>query len=219
MLERHTDPRFQSVATPCEQALELARRVLEGKRDPTIAEIGVGIGATSLALCRTLDHRGEIWFFDFEDRVEELGADLARAGFDNIKLIGNSRRTFDGYGWTLALLLRQQRARGASGLFDFIFVDGAHLYQHDALATTCAKDLLNVGGYLLMNGYEWTLDSSPTLRPAANPATLEQYSDTQIELSHVEMVCSLLLDHDARFARIALGEQGRERRRAYQKTA
>jgi predicted O-methyltransferase YrrM len=219
MLERHTDPRFQSIATPCEHAVELASRVLAGKRDPTIAEIGVGIGATSLALCRTLDHRGEAWFFDFEDRVEELGADLARAGFNNVKLIGNSRRTFDGYGWTLALLLRQQRARSKGGLFDFIYLDGAHLYHHDALATVCAKDLLNVGGYLLVNGYEWTIDSSPTLRPAVNPAVCEQYSDTQIELSHVEMVCSLLLDDDAHFARIPLDAEGRERRRAYQKTA
>ncbi len=218
MLERHTNPRFQAMATPCAHAVELAGRILAGNSNPTFAEIGVGIGATSLALCKALNHGGEVWFFDFEDRVEELGVDLAAAGFKNFKLVGNSRRTFDSYGWTLAMLLRQRRARATEGLFDFIYLDGAHLYHHDALATLCAKELLNLGGYLLVNGYEWTLEASPTQRPSVNPEVRKQYSDTQIELSHVEMICSLVLDTDTRFTPISLGYRGRERRRAYQRT-
>lgn len=216
MVAGHSDPRYPTAA-PCQQALALANRVLANASGPMFAHIGVG--ATSLALCQTLGDRGEVWFFDYEDRLAALSAELQAQGLRNFKLFGNSRRTYDSYGWTLALLLRQRRARQCESLFDFIYLDGARACHHDALATVCIKDLLKPDGYLLMGAYTWTIAASPTLRPALNPTVLQQYSDTQIELSHVEMVCSLLLDHDARFKRIPLGDQGQEQQRAYQKVA
>jgi hypothetical protein len=216
MPQRLTDPRHPP-APPCPHAQNLANRVLAANSEPILAQIG--IGATSLALCRMLDHHGEVWFFDFEDRVAALGAELEGEGFRNFKLLGNSRRTFDGYGWTLALLLRRQRSGHSPELFDFIYLDGAHVCHHDALATVCAKDLLKPNGYLLMGAYTWSFATSPTLRPSLNPAVRQQYCDTQIELSQVEMVCSLLLDTDTRFARIALDGTDQEQQRAYQKTA
>lgn len=219
MLERLADPRYQTFATPCAEAVEFVGAALSGNPEPLIAAIGIGMGATTLALCRTLDHHGEIWLFDVEDRLEELGADLRAAGFENFKLCGASRRTHDSYSWTLALLLRRQRALQRDGIFDFIYLDGTHLHQHDTLAAVCAKDLLKVGGTLLMEAYGWTIARSPGLRQALHSSIRRQYSETQIELSHVEMICSLLLDGDARFARIPAQHAGREQRRAYRKIA
>src|ERR1700710_2333034 len=142
MLERLTDPRFAAISKPCPQAIELTSRVAAEIEHPHVAEIGIGIGATSVELCRILDHRGEAWFFDFEDRVTELATDLHGMGFGNVRIFGNSRKTYDSYAWTLAVLLRQVRDRHPSGLFDFIYLDGAHVCHHDALATVCCKDLL-----------------------------------------------------------------------------
>jgi predicted O-methyltransferase YrrM len=219
MLEKLADPRYQAIARPCAHALDLATRVLAATPDPIVCEVGVGIGATSLEICRKLDHRGEAWFFDYQDRLNELAADLSAAGFTNIRMFGNSRRTFDGYGWNLAMLLRQTLDRGVSGLIDFVYLDGAHTFHHDAPSTVCLKDLLKVGGYILMDDYDWTIAVSPTMRPSVCPAVEQHYTDVQIELSHVEMVCSLFLDSDPRFVVVPLGYRGREHRRAYRRIA
>jgi predicted O-methyltransferase YrrM len=217
MLERLSDPKFDAISRPCPQAIELTSQVLSTKHMPVIAEIGIGIGATSFALCKLLDHRGEVWFFDFEDRVAELADDLKAAGFHNIRTFGNTRKTFDSYGWTLAVLRRQTQAQHPDGLFDFIYLDGAHVCHHDAFATSCAKRLLKPGGYLLMDDYDWTIAKSPTMSPLVNPTVCRHYTEAQIELSHVEMICSILLDSDPQFEIVPIGYLTHEHRRAYRR--
>ncbi|ORE97480.1 class I SAM-dependent methyltransferase [Aurantimonas sp. 22II-16-19i] len=217
MLERLSDPRFKAISTPCKEAGMLAERVLSTNGNPVFAEVGIGIGATSVALCRALDHRGSLWLFDFDNRVNELHADLRELGYRNVEIVGNSRRTFDSYGWTLAMLTRQARERAPEGMFDFIYLDGGHVYQYDTLAAVCCKELLKSGGYLLVDDYDWTIAKSPTMRPSENPSILLDYTETQIELSHVEMICSLLLDVDPAFEAVPLGYLDVEHRRAYRK--
>jgi hypothetical protein len=58
---------------------------------------------------------------------------------------------------------------------------------------------------------------SPTLRYTVNPATVQDYREEQIELSHVEMVCALLLDDDPAFERVDIGYRRQEHRRAYRR--
>jgi predicted O-methyltransferase YrrM len=219
MLERLIDPKFDAISRPCPQAVELTSQVLSINHTPVIAEIGIGVGATSLALCKLLDHRGEAWFFDFEDRVAELADDLKAAGFHNIRTFGNTRKTFDSYAWTLAILRRETQAQHPDGLFDFIYLDGAHVCHHDVFATCCAKQLLKPGGYLLMDDYDWTIAISPTMSPSVNPAVLRHYTEAQIESSHVEMICSILLDPDPQFEIVPIGFHTHEHRRAYRRLA
>lgn len=217
MLEKLSDPRFATISQPSIHALDLARRVLADNPAPLLCEVGVGLGATSIELCKLLDHRGEIWFFDFEEKLAELAADLVAAGFANFRTFGNSRRTFDSYAWTLAMQLRRRRAAGGQGFIDLAYLDGAHTFFHDAPATVCLKEMLRPGGYLLMDDYDWTIAVSPTMRPSVNPAIVRDYTDEQIELSHVEMVCALLLDEDPAFERIDIGYLRQEHRRAYRR--
>lgn len=217
MLEKLTDPRYATISQPSAHALDLARRVLAENPAPLMCEVGVGIGATSIELCRLLDGRGEIWFFDFAEKLEELAADLRGAGFGNFRTFGNSRRTFDSYAWTLAMQLRRRRARGEAGFIDFAYLDGAHTFFHDAPATMCLKEMVKPGGFLLMDDYDWTIAVSPTMRPTVNPAITQDYTEEQIELSHVEMVCALLLDEDPAFERVDIGYRRQEHRRAYRR--
>jgi predicted O-methyltransferase YrrM len=56
---------------------------------PVIAEIGVGIGATTLAMAQALDNRGELHLFDLRATIV---ADLAGRGFTSIRGFGNSDR-------------------------------------------------------------------------------------------------------------------------------
>lgn len=217
MLERLSDPRYRAIATPSKEAVALAEHVLAKHEAPVFAEVGIGIGATSLALCRALDHRGALWLFDFESRVTELQGDLRDMGYRNVETVANSRRTFDSYGWTLAMLTRRARESAPAGMFDFIYLDGGHVYQYDTLAAVCCKELLKSGGYLLVDDYDWTIAKSPTMRPSHNPSILLDYTEEQIELSHVEMICSLLLDVDPAFEAVPLGYRDVEHRRAYRK--
>lgn len=217
MLEKLNDPRYRTISQPSAHALDLAGRALADNPSPLLCEVGIGIGATSIELCRLLAHRGEIWFFDFEEKLAELAADLRAAGFANFRTFGNSRRTYDSYGWTLAMELRRMRARGQHAGIDFAYLDGAHTFFHDAPATICLKQMVRPGGYLLMDDYDWTIAVSPTMRPAVNPTITADYTDEQIELSHVEMVCALLLDDDPEFERVDIGYRRQEHRRAFRR--
>lgn len=217
MLEKLSDPRYRTVSQPSSHALDLVRRVLAENSAPLVCEVGVGIGATSIELCRLLSHRGEIWFLDFAEKLDELAVDLRAGGFTNFRTFGNSRRTFDSYAWTLAMQLRGHRVAGEPAFLDFAYLDGAHTFFHDAPATLCLKEMLKPGGYLLMDDYDWSIAVSPTMRPSVNPAITRDYTEEQIELSHVEMVCALVLDNDPDFERIDLGFRRQEHRRAYRR--
>jgi hypothetical protein len=217
MLELANDPRFATISKPAQHAIDLLKRVMESHPEPVIAEVGVGVGATSLELCRTLDNKGEIHFFDFGERTEPLIADLAGEGFTNTVGHPNTRRFFDSYSWTLGKLVLERRAAGETAMFDFIFFDGAHVWQYDATATVLLKDLLKPGGILLMDDYDWSLDVSPTMRQNSNPPLEKLYTDEQIVVCHVKFICDLFLDPDPDYEKIDIGYKTREHRRAYRK--
>lgn len=219
MLERLTDPRNAAIAKPNAHALALLDRVLARESDPVICEVGVGIGATTVELCRKLDNRGRILLFDFEDRLTDLGADLAGLGFGNVELHANTRRRHDSYNWSLAKILQARRSAGeAPGLFDFAFLDGGHAFHHDAPAAMILKELLKPGGVMLFDDYDWSFAVSPTMNPARNPGILEEYTEAQIETPHVRLICDLFLDHDPDYRKVEIGYRVPfEHRRAYQK--
>lgn len=191
------------------------RALLVHTPDPIVAEVGVGIGATTLAMCQLLDNRGELYLFDFDDSVTTLREDVRNLGFTNVRALGNSRRTYDSYAWTLARLLEQRLAAGDAAIFDFVYLDGGHAFHLDAPAAVLLKDLLKPGATLLFDDVTWTFGKSPTQNPHAKPETAGQFTQEQIETPHVRLVCELLFDRDPRFRRVPLDV---EHRRAYVKT-
>ncbi|HTW28648.1 MAG TPA: class I SAM-dependent methyltransferase [Acetobacteraceae bacterium] len=219
MLERRDDPRFATIAQPSEHAIALLREVLASNPAPSVAEIGVGIGATSAVLCELLAGRGEIAFYDYAEKLEELGADLAARGFTNIRLHGNTRCTFDSYAWTLANQALAMRQAGQEGLFDFIYFDGAHLFHHDAPAAIVCKEMLRPGGVILFDDYDWSIAISPTMRPEVQPAVTKHFTPEQIAAPHVRLICDLFLDPDPAFRKLDIGYHTHEHRRAYRREA
>lgn len=163
-----------------------------------IAEIGIYRGDTSELLAEHLAGEGELHLFDFDHRVAQVTDRLARAGYRNVVGHPNSERVMDSYNWSLMKVLEQH----PEPLFDYVFLDGAHTWPLDALAFCLVDRLLVPGGYVDFDDYDWSMQQSPTMRPAVNPVTAELYTDEQIEVSHVALVVDLLVRRSRRYTEV-----------------
>jgi predicted O-methyltransferase YrrM len=162
------------------------------------AEVGVYQGDTALAIAASLGGEGELHLFDFEDRVELVANRLREAGHDNVFAHPNTRRLMDSYNWSLMRLLAEYR----DPVFDYVFVDGAHTWAHDALAFCLVDRLLLPGGYLDFDDYRWTLRDSPSMNPDAFPEVEELYTDDQIDTAQVALIVDLLVKRDPRYEEV-----------------
>ena len=164
-----------------------------------IAEIGVYHGHTSRALAAVLARTGgSLHLFDFEDRARYVAALLQADGHTFVHAHGNSRKTHDSYNWSLKKLLDSTNGP----CFDYVFLDGAHTWAHDALAFFLADRLLRPGGHLDFDDHNWSLARSPTLRPSVFPRTAEDYTPEQIKCRQVKAILDLLVRRDSRYQEV-----------------
>lgn len=173
----------------------------------TFAEIGIYKGDTSLKIAEHLGGEGEIHLFDFEDNVAPVVSALGAAGHVNVVGHGNSRKLMDSYNWSLMELLREH----PEPFLDYVFLDGAHTWALDALAFLLLDRLLVDGGYLDFDDYWWTAARSPTMNPAAFPATSKLYPEEQIAARQVALVVDLLVRRDPRYVEVVENKIFRKR--------
>jgi len=162
------------------------------------AEVGVYEGSTALGIADLLDGRGEIHLFDFADRVTPAARRLREAGHANVVEHANSRRLMDSYTWSLMHVL----AAHTEPVFDYVFIDGAHTWGHDALAFLLVDRLLRPGGYADFDDYTWSLRHSPSMNPIAFPEVEQLYTDEQIDRPQVALVVDLLVRRDPRYVEV-----------------
>jgi hypothetical protein len=163
-----------------------------------IGEIGCYEGTTSRGFAEFLGGEGELHLFDFEDNVEKVSRMLAADGYTNVVPHGNSRKLMDSYNWSLMKVLREND----QPIFDYVFIDGAHVWGIDALAFFLVDKLLKPGGYVDFDDYNWSLERSPTYSPRFNAATQELYTDEQIGESHIKLIVELLVKRDPRYEEV-----------------
>jgi predicted O-methyltransferase YrrM len=164
----------------------------------TYAELGVYEGDTALAIATSLEGAGELHLFDFDDRVKAVAERLRTAGYENVFTYPNSRRLLDSYNWSLMQLLDEHRGP----VFDYVFVDGAHTWAHDALAFLLVDRLLRPGGYIDFDDYTWTLRNSPSMNPTVFPEVRRLYTDDQIDTAQVALVVDLLVRLDGAYEEV-----------------
>jgi predicted O-methyltransferase YrrM len=171
------------------------------------AELGIYEGDTALAIAKVLDGDGELHLFDFDDRVKAVAERLRAAGYENVFTHPNTRRLLDSYNWSLMQLLEEHRGP----VFDYVFVDGAHTWAHDALAFLLVDRLLRPGGYVDFDDYTWTLRSSPSMNPSAFPEVERLYTDDQIDTAQVALVVDLLVRLDPAYEEVVPNKIFRKR--------
>ena len=162
------------------------------------AEVGVYKGFTALRIAALLRGEGEIHVFDYEDRVAEVRDRIKASGYGNVVAHANSRRLLDSYNWSLMRVL----AEHGGPVYDYVFLDGAHTWAHDALAFFLIDRLLVPGGYLDFDDYAWSLGASPSMNPRAFPDVTSLYSDEQIETQQVALIVDLLVRPGGRYEEV-----------------
>jgi len=163
-----------------------------------LAEVGIAMGDTSEAFARHLNGRGQLHLFDYSEKVNCVQKRLESLGFTNIVSHGNSHRTYDSYNWNLMKLLQTHQ----QGIFDYVYLDGAHTWHHDALAFVLIDQLLKNGGFVEFDDYNWNHRRSSTVNPTICPATVEGFTEEQIDTHQVALVVDLLVKRDGRYKAI-----------------
>lgn len=192
------------VTEPCIEFLSVINQVkhLQPPHSITVAEIGIGFGATALPALMILE-KGDIYYaFDFQDRLSDFIDDLQARNFGiTCKIIveGNSRNEWDSYSWNLSNIIFQMRKQKQAGIFDAVYLDGAHTFFHDGLAVCLLKELIKDGGFLILDDLFWTYSASPTAKEfgAARMPT-NQMNDMQ-----VLRVQEIFLSNDPNFEKLS----------------
>lgn len=156
-----------------------------------------------MQIINLLDKKDIYFCFDFKDNVDALMDDLKSGKFNvmcEIIDVGNSRKEYDSYNWNLSnLIFGMRKQKLNTGIFDVVYLDGAHTFLHDGLAVCLLKELIKVGGFLILDDVHWTYSSSEGARKFANgKLTTEQMEDKQIL-----RVQEIFLSNDPHFKKLS----------------
>ena len=172
---------------PCPQFLSIIKQFKSSTPPPeslTVAEIGIGAGATALQVLKLLDEGDVYYVFSREGDIKNFVEDLQTHDLGikcQVVPCGNSNCLFDSYNWKLSNMVFKMRERHEAGIFDVVYLDGAHTLVHDGLAVCLLKELIKDGGYLILDDIFWTLAGSKWGREfGAGKFTKEQMEDCQI---------------------------------------
>jgi predicted O-methyltransferase YrrM len=169
-------------------------------------ELGTGYGATTCVIAAALDELGggRVTTIDMLVR-EPIGVHvLARhVGLERyINVVADSV----GYNWHLADMIERQTNGGVcSPCLDFCFLDGAHEWAPDALATFLVAKLLRPGAWLVLDDVDFRLRGC---QPGWETVFAGR-TDKELDACQVGMVFNLVLRQHPDFAEFTVTDGGR----------
>ncbi len=174
-------------------------KLIKKSRPKVYAEIGIDKGDTVLEVCRVLEEGAEIHLFDFKrktDNVQRKISDLYGGKF-TVRSFGVEKQN---YCWDLMKLVAVGRR-----IYDYVYLDGAHDLTIDGFAFYLIDRLLNPGGYIEFDDYDWTFGESPTCSPypPVNNAKIgERYTREQLDTPHIKLIVDNLVKRDPRYRKV-----------------
>ena len=148
------------------------------------------------------------YIFDFEGKIKALEEDLQARDFGiKCQLItkSNSTKQFDSYNWNLSNMVFDMRARNEAGIFDAVYLDGAHTLIHDGLAVCLLKELIKNGGFLILDDLFWSYSISSSVRELG----YKIFPKEQAEAHQIFRVQELFLSNDPNFEKLSSPKDGR----------
>ena len=201
-----------TVFLPCKEFVNIVDGLKRQNRKLSIAEVGIGYGATAVEVCGLLGEKDEYYCFDFQKSVDGLISDLRK--MKNIacqlKGYGNSTKTWDSYCWGLSDLIYEMRDNGQDGIFDAIYLDGSHAFPIDGLACCLLKELCKQGGYIVFDDMEWTWENYEDIAK-------KLFTTTQMKECQVSRVVNMFMLRDERFERVLFNDNFRPSREIFYK--
>ena len=122
-----------------------------------------------------------------------------------IVAIGNSHKDWDSYNWNLSNLLLKMRMQDRNGMFDVVYLDGAHTFLHDGLAVCMLKEMIKPNGILILDDLFWTYKISPTISDLGK----EKFPEDQFKAEQVLRVQDVFLVNDPNFKKLSHSKYGR----------
>lgn len=175
----------------------LGPSLLAGVQKQVYAELGVKHGDTLLAVAEAMP-AGWLHAFDFADTLETV-----RKRVEDIPELynkhtwvwhPNSRQTMDSYCWTLGRMIAERVNPG----FTYVFLDGAHTYETDALAFFLLDRLIRPGAFIEFDDYNWSVQRSDAYR--ANPVGYNAgWTAEQRAVPAVAMIVDTLVKGSGRY--------------------
>jgi hypothetical protein len=209
MIELIGTSAMKSISEPCEEVVSLLTTMRQNTRGKmVVAEIGLGIGATTCKILSLLHPGDTLHLFDFQEIIDAILVDFANVGLakDGIEIrsFGNTKKYHDSYVWSLAKIALERKKQGESlECYDIAYLDGSHTFIHDYPAAMLLKSLIKPNGYLILDDVCWRHAKSPTSNPVKAPWILNFYTEEQVNTAHVEMVVQLAMEDDPAFTRIS----------------
>lgn len=210
MLEKINLKYYEKLSVPNEIVVNLVKKLVEANPSISVAEIGVGIGATSEVVYQAMRDVDSYYLFDYDDVVHELADDLTKKYFNGPVLLreGNTRKLFDSYAWSLKKLALSEKK------FDLIFLDGAHNFLFDSVVCSLADLLINHQGYFIIDDINITINDIIAHNPSKKQYFEQRYSTEQMQTSQLRDAIALYLETSSSFAEI---EQEDHNIKVYQK--
>lgn len=116
--------------------------------------------------------------------------------------MGNSAKIYDSYAWNIAKMYIELKGQNKEKCFDVVYLDGAHTFIFDASALSVLKEMIALGGYIVLDDVNWSIEKSPTCNSLVNPGIKEKYTEEQMRECQIKLVKECLLDNDERYVRV-----------------
>lgn len=149
-----------------------------------------------------LDEKDIYYAFDFADNLKKFTDDLQARNFGikcRISVAGNSHDEWDSYDWNWSNMIFQMRKQKLPGIFDAVYLDGAHTFLHDGLAVCLLKELIKDGGFLILDDLFWTFAKSKSGQKIS-PGRLPEYQTKDYQIFRVQ---ELFLTNDLNFEKLS----------------
>jgi predicted O-methyltransferase YrrM len=167
-------------------------------------ELGTAFGATCCVMAAAVEEIGGglVTTVDRMERAPVGVVELAQA--IGLRSYIHAAIHDAGYNWFLLDRLRERTTgRTCEPCYDFCFLDGAHLWEPDALAALLVVRLLRPGGWLLLDDLHWHPRDHPNWQTA-----FAHLSPSELQTRAVGQVFDLVLKPHPALEHFVLSNEG-----------